>query len=233
MMLLKWEDLPPKMQNDEVRPYYEILAKKRVSLFCKRVFDIFVSTALILLLSPLLLALAIAIKLDSKGTVFYRQTRITQYGKRFRIFKLRTMIQNADRNGASVTLQNDARITRVGGFIRKTRLDEIPQLFNVFLGEMTFVGVRPEIEKYVEIYTPEMMATLLLPAGVTSLASIRYKDEASKLFGEECADEVYVSEILPSKMDCNLRSIKEFGFWRDVKIMLMTVLAVLGKDYDG
>ena len=232
MLICKWEKLPAEMQTDEVRKYYDILRKKNFSLFWKRVFDIFVSALMLIVLSPLFLVLAIAIKIDSKGPVFYRQERVTQYGKHFRIFKFRSMVVNADK-GSQVTVDQDSRITRMGRLIRKCRLDEVSQLIDVFRGTMTFVGTRPEVPKYVSEYTPEMMATLLLPAGVTSLASIYYKDEAELLNGAEDTDKVYIEKILPAKMYYNLKAIEKFGFWRDVKTMFMTVFAVLGKEYKG
>lgn len=230
MMLKKWEKLPPEMQTEEVKVYYDILKKKRVGLFFKRVFDIVVSLLMLILLSPVFLILAIAIKIDSRGPVFYRQVRVTQYNKKFRIFKFRSMVQNADK-GSQVTVSGDARITRVGKFVRKCRLDEISQLIDVLRGKMTFVGTRPEALKYVEAYTPEMMATLLLPAGITSLASIYYKDEAELLDAAEDTDKVYVEQILPAKMYYNLKAIKKFSFFGDIKVMFMTVFAVLGKEY--
>ena len=232
MLIRKWEKLPADMQTAQVRKYYEILRKKNVSLFFKRVFDVVVSAIMLVILSPLFLILAIAIKIDSRGPVFYRQERVTQYGKRFRIFKFRSMVENADK-GSQVTVDHDLRITRVGKLIRKCRLDEISQLIDVFWGTMTFVGTRPEVPKYVERYTPEMKATLLLPAGVTSLASIYYKDEAELLDCAEDTDKVYVDKILPAKMYYNLKAIERFGFWRDIKTMFMTVFAVLGKEYNG
>lgn len=233
MRLIKWEKLPAKMQTEEVRKYYDILRKKRCGLFFKRVFDIFVSLLLLIILSPLFLLLAVAIKIDSKGPVFYRQKRVTQYGKEFRIFKFRSMVQDADKIGTHVTVNGDIRITRVGKFIRKCRLDELCQLIDVLRGTMTFVGTRPEAVKYVEAYTPEMWATLLLPAGITSEASIYYKDESSLLDGAKDVDKTYVEEVLPAKMKYNLKAIEKFGFWRDIKIMFMTVFAVLGKEYKG
>ncbi len=232
MRLVKWEKLPADMQTEEVREYYDVLRKKRFSLFWKRIFDIFVSAIMLIILSPLFLILAIAIKTDSKGPVFYRQERVTQYGKRFRIFKFRSMVQNADK-GSQVTVDHDSRVTKVGKFIRMCRLDEICQLIDIFRGTMTFVGTRPEVPKYVNEYTPEMKATLLLPAGVTSLASIYYKDEAELLSGAEDTDKTYVEKILPAKMYYNLKEIKNYGFWRDIKTMFMTVFAVLGKNYEG
>lgn len=233
MILEKWENLPEQLKTEEVRLYYEVLSKKRTSLFFKRVFDIFCSGIMLVVLSPVFLILAIAIKLESEGPVFYRQTRITQYGKEFKIFKFRTMVNNADKIGTQVTVSSDSRITRVGKFIRDSRLDELGQLIDVFRGTMSFVGTRPEVPKYVAEYTNEMMATLLLPAGVTSEASILYKDESALLDSAEDVDNVYINEVLPGKMHYNLKGIKHFNFFRDIKIMFMTILAVLGKEYTG
>lgn len=232
MMLKKWEQLPKEMQTEEVRKYYDILKKKKVSLFFKRVFDIFASAVMLIVLSPVFLILAIAIKIDSKGPVFYRQVRVTQYNKKFKIFKFRSMVQNADK-GSQVTVSGDARVTRVGKLVRKCRLDEISQLIDVFRGKMTFVGTRPEVPKYTEQYTTEMMATLLLPAGITSLASVYYKDEAELLDGVEDTDKVYIEKILPGKMYYNLKGMEQFSFWSDINVMFMTVFAVLGKEYKG
>ena len=232
MRLIKWDKLPQELKTEEAKKYYDILKKKRASLFFKRMFDIVVSTLMLIILSPVFLILAVAIKLDSSGPVFYRQTRVTQYCKTFRIFKFRSMVQNADK-GSLVTVGNDSRITRVGKFIRKYRLDEVCQLIDVFRGTMTFVGTRPEVQKYVDCYTPEMMATLLLPAGVTSLASIYYKDEAVLLDGAEDTDKTYIEKVLPGKMYYNLKAIENFSFWGDVKIMFMTFFAMLGKEYVG
>lgn len=230
MILKKWEQLPLEMQTEEVRKYYDILKKKQISLFFKRVFDIFAAAIMLVILSPIFLILAIAIKIDSPGPVFYRQERVTQYGKRFRIHKFRTMVQNADK-GSQVTLNNDNRITKVGKMIRDCRLDEIAQLLDVLSGEMTFCATRAEASKYVERYTPEMMATLLLPAGVTSLASILYKGEAKLLDSVEDTDKVYIEKILPGKMYYNLKGIEQFSLWSDIKILCMTVFAVCGKEY--
>lgn len=218
------------MQTEAVKPYYEILQKKQIGLIFKRSFDIVVSLIMLLILSPVFLVLAIAIKLDSKGPVFYRQVRVTQYGKEFRIFKFRTMVNNADKIGSQVTVGGDSRITRVGKVIRECRLDEIGQLLNILGGSMTFVGTRPEVPKYVEKYTSEMWATLLLPAGVTSEASIRYKDEAALLDASEDVDATYIQDVLPGKMKYNLRSIQEYSFFKDIKTMFQTVFAVVDKD---
>ena len=231
MILKKWEDLPDQLRTDAVRPYYDVLKKKQGSLVAKRLFDVVVSAVMLLILAPVFLILAVAIKLDSPGPVFYRQVRVTQYGKQFRIFKFRSMVNNADKIGTQVTVGNDSRITRMGKLIRKCRLDELCQLIDIFRGTMTFVGTRPEVPKYVAAYTPEMMATLLLPAGVTSLASIMYKDEDQLLSGAEDVDKTYIESVLPGKMKYNLRAIEEFSFWGDIRIMFMTVFAVLGKDY--
>ena len=227
-MLKKYDDLPKFMQNKEVKKYYEILKKKKFQLALKRIFDIVASLILLVLASPVLLVLAIAIKIDSKGPVFYRQKRITKYGREFKIFKFRTMVVDADKKGSLVTLKNDSRITRVGNKIRKCRLDEVPQLINVLIGDMSFVGTRPEVKKYVDEYSNEMYATLLMPAGVTSNASIEYRDEDKIIEkytkkGEE-VDDIYIKRILPEKMKYNLDYIKEFNIITDIKTCIKTVL---------
>ena len=207
-MLKKWENLPDFMKKDEVYPYYLVLYNKRFSLLLKRLFDITLSAILIVLFIPLFIIMAVLIKLDSKGKVFYKSTRVTQYGKK-------------------VTVDKDNRITELGNKIRKYRIDEIPQLINIFLGDMSFVGTRPESDYYVANYTNEMYATLLLPAGVTSIASIEYKDESELLNNAEDVDKVYIEKILPIKMQYNLNSIKNYSFLDDIKIMIKTVFAVL------
>ena len=225
--MISWEKLPPQMQTEAVKPYYEILQKKQIGLIFKRLFDIVVSLIMLLILSPVFLILAIAIKLDTEGPVFYRQVRVTQYGKEFHIFKFRTMVNNADKIGSQVTVGGDSRITRVGKVIRECRLDEIGQLLNILGGSMTFVGTRPEVPKYVEKYTPEMWATLLLPAGVTSEASIRYKDEAALLDAAEDVDTTYIQDVLPGKMKYNLLELKKFRLSHDFYIMWDTIVTVL------
>ena len=225
MLLKKWEDLPSEMQIPEVREYYDILKKKRFSLFLKRAFDIFVSSVALLLLSPVFLILAVAIKADSKGPVFYRQTRVTRYGKEFRIFKFRSMVTDADK-GSLLTVGGDSRITRTGRFIRKYKLDELSQLIDVFRGTMTFVGTRPEVPKYVAKYTPEMLATLLLPAGITSEASVYYKDENDLLDASDDVEKTYTEVVLPDKMKYNLAAIRKFNFFYDIRIMILTALAI-------
>ena len=232
MILKKWENLPESIKLSEVRPYWEELDKKRTQLVLKRVFDLFVSIILLVILAIPMIVLAVLIKVDSEGPVFYRQVRVTKYGKQFRIHKFRTMVINADKIGTAVTVGNDSRITKVGKKLRHLRLDELPQLFDVLEGTMSFVGTRPEAVKYVDKYKPEYNATLLMPAGITSEASIRYKDEEKLLSLSEDTDKVYVEEILPSKMKWNLDSIIKFGFFKDILTMFRTVFAVLGKDYE-
>lgn len=232
MILKKWDDLPEFMKCDEVKVYYDILSRKKGSLVLKRIFDIVVGVILLILLSIPMLIIAVMIKMDSKGPVFYRQERVTRYGKKFRIHKFRTMVNNADKIGSSVTVGGDLRITRVGSRIRDYRLDELPQVFDVLKGNMSFVGTRPEATKYVEKYSNEMLATLLLPAGITSEASIRYKDEAKLLDAADDVDYVYVETVLPEKMKYNLESIRKFNFVSDIITMLWTVGAVWGKDLE-
>lgn len=226
-LLKRWEQLPQELQNDSVRPYYEALSRKRGQLLLKRVFDFLLSLVLLVLLSPVMLILALAIRLDSPGEVLFRQVRVTQYGQEFRIFKFRTMVANAQQLGTQVTVQGDMRITRVGKLLRKCRLDELPQLLNILMGQMSFVGTRPEVPRYVRQYTPQMLATLLLPAGVTSQASIRYKDEDRLLDSSADPDRTYVEQVLPGKMEYNLNSLLDFSLWQDLKTMVQTVGAVL------
>lgn len=227
MKLREWNELPKFMRTKEVRPYYQKLKKKKVSLFFKRLFDISVASFMLIILSPMMIGIGVAIKIDSKGPVFFRQVRITQYGRKFWIFKFRTMVENAESIGSQVTVKNDMRVTKVGSAIRKVRLDELPQLINIVIGDMSFVGTRPEVIKYVKRYTPEMMATLLLPAGVTSEASIEYKDEDKLLSNAQDVDDTYVYEVLPEKMKYNLKSIENFSFFQEIIIMIKTVVAVV------
>lgn len=231
MILRKWEDLPEELKNDNVKQYYEILHKKQTSLIIKRLLDIIFSFVLLILLSPILILLAIIVKIDSKGPILYKQKRVTTYGKIFKINKFRTMVQNADKIGTLVTVGKDNRITRVGKVIRKFRLDELPQLINILTGDMSFVGTRPEVKKYVDSYTDEMKATLLMPAGVTSVASIKYKDEDEILEqavknGKD-TDLAYIEDVLPEKMKYNLVYITKFSLWYDIKTCVSTVIGVL------
>lgn len=230
MLLLPYERLPRELQCPEVKKYYDILDKKRFSLFLKRAMDIVLSVIMILILLLPMAVIAVIIKLTSKGPVLFKQERVTNYGRRFRIWKFRTMTVGADQKGALVTSAHDNRITGIGATLRKFRLDELPQAFHVLSGKMSFVGTRPEVVKYVERYTPEMMATLLMPAGITSLASIRFKDEDA-MIGDvsdpQEVDRIYVEEILPKKMEYNLEYISRFGFRRDIRLMFSTVKNVI------
>ena len=231
-MLRRWDEIPEFMRVAEVRPYWETLYKRRWQLILKRLFDLLVSSVLLLILFIPMLIIAAVIKLDSRGPVFYRQERVTTYGRVFRIHKFRTMVDHADEIGASVTTDHDRRVTRVGAFLRDFRLDEFPQLLDIVAGNMSFVGTRPEIPKYVKQYTNEMLATLLMPAGITSEASIRYKDEAKLLDDADDVDRVYVEEVLPAKMVWNLESIRHFRFLREIITMLRTALAVFTKNIE-
>jgi len=228
----RWKmNIDKRFETEIVKKYREEIEKRKISLFLKLFLDKVLALILLIPLSPIILAIAIWIKLDSEGPVFYRQERITTYGRPFRIFKFRTMVKDADKLGAAVTEHNDPRISRAGDKLRKVRLDELPQLFNVLLGDMSFVGVRPEVAKYVNRYTDEMNATLLLPAGITSPASIEYKDEdkvIEKFKGTgRSIDDIYIEEVLPDKMKYNLAYIKNFSIVNDIKIMIQTALAVI------
>lgn len=230
-MLKRWEELPQFMQIPEVRPYWEILNKRKLSLMVKRIFDFVIALIMLIVLAFPMLIIAIWIKLDSKGPVFYRQERVTTYGKHFKIHKFRTMVSNADLIGTAVTVGNDSRITNVGAKLRHVRLDELPQLIDVLEGNMSFVGTRPEAVKYVEQYKAEYNATLLMPAGITSEASIRYKDEDKLLNVADDVDRVYVEDVLPGKMKWNLESVRRFCFLREILTMFRTVFAMFGKIY--
>lgn len=231
MRLVEWERLPKRMRNESVRPYYDRLRVRKKDLAAKRAMDVAAGAVLTVILSPVMLILAAAIKIDSRGSVFFRQERITQYGRSYRIFKFRTMVADADKKGPAVTTSGDSRITRMGRLLRKCRLDELPQLFNVLAGDMSFVGTRPEVKKYVDAYTEEMWATLLLPAGITSRTSITYKDEdevMEKYLKEGgTVDEVYIRHVLPEKMRYNLEYLKNFSIAGDIKVMIDTVFAVI------
>lgn len=230
-MLRKWDDLPDFMRVDEVKPYWKILNKKRGQLFLKRIFDFAVALIMLIILAIPMIIIAVLIKIDSEGPVFYRQERVTTYGQHFRIHKFRTMVNNADKIGTAVTVDNDNRITKLGALLRKYRIDEFPQVIDVIQGTMSFVGTRPEAVKFVEKYEPVFYATLLMPAGITSEASIRYKDEDKLLSIADDVDRVYMETVLPEKMKWNLESIRRFQFLRELLTMLRTVFAVLGKEY--
>ena len=228
MLPKTFEQLPAAMQREAVRPYFEALSKKRGALLLKRLADIVLSAVMLSVLFPVLLLLALAVVLDSRGGVFYRQVRVTTFGRQFRIFKFRSMVAEADKQGPLVTVGEDSRITRVGHFIRKTHLDELPQLIMVLLGDMSFVGTRPEVPKYVAHYTDEMYATLLLPAGITSHTSVKYHDEARLLESAEDADKTYTEVILPQKMQYNLEYVKDFTVFSDIKTIIETAKLFFG-----
>ncbi|MCH5252482.1 MAG: sugar transferase [Lachnospiraceae bacterium] len=222
----KWEKLPENMRTDEVRPYYEFLAQHKGALIGKRTLDILFSCLLFVVLLPFMLIIGILIGTTSRGGVFFLQERVTTYGRHFRIIKFRTMVADAEKKGSQVTTEGDSRVTGVGRFLRKVRLDELPQLINIIKGDMSIVGTRPEVPRYVACYTPEMFATLLLPAGVTSRASIEYKDEDRLLMQGTDVDRIYVEQVLPEKMKYNLDYILEFSLGKDLLLMVQTVLAV-------
>lgn len=228
-ILISWKKLPENMKTEEVRKYYEILQSKKSSLIFKRVFDLVFSIFFAVILSPLMLVVSVIIKLDSPGKVIFKQKRVTEGGRVFEIYKFRTMVENAENLGTQVTTGEDLRITKCGKWLRKLRIDEFPQIFNIIKGDLSFVGPRPEVVRYVKEYTPEMLATLLIPAGVTSTASILYKDEAKLLENAKNLDKVYINEILPAKMKYNLEYIEKFGIIYDFKVIIKTVIAVLAK----
>ena len=228
MILLDWDKLPDYMRNDEVKEYYDILNKKKASLVIKRALDIILSAILIILLIIPMAIIATLVKCDSKGPVLFKQVRVTTYGKHFKIWKFRTMVDNAEQMGGLITEANDKRVTKLGEKLRKVRLDELPQVFNVFVGDMSFVGTRPEVIKYVDQYTPDMYATLLTPAGITSLASITYKDNDEFFTDPAMVDKNYMEIILPEKMKLNLDYYRKFNAFYDIKIMFKTIGSVLG-----
>ena len=230
MKLIEWDELPDCMRTREVRKYYKVLQKHQGWLACKRFLDIIVASIMLIVLIIPMAVIAAAIKLDSRGPVFFRQERVTQYGKTFRIYKFRTMVNNASKLGAAVTVDNDSRITKVGKMLRSCRADEFPQLFNILSGDMTLIGTRPEVPKYVDRYTKEMYATLLLPAGLTSRTSIAYKDEDKLLSAatdSESADRIYIEEVLPAKMKINLESMNKFGVREDASVLWDTFVSVI------
>lgn len=224
--MISFDKLPQRFQCDEVREYYDILCKKKFSIILKRITDIFMALVMLIFLIVPIIIISIAVKCTSKGPVFYKQVRVTAYGRRFKILKFRTMVVGADKIGSLVTTDGDRRITKMGKFLRKYRLDELPQIFHVVSGKMSVVGTRPEVPKYVDSYEKEYLATLLMPAGITSLASIMYKDEEKLLSDKDDVDTVYVEQILPDKMEYNLKYLRNFGFRSDIKLMFKTIKEV-------
>lgn len=224
---MTYEQLPQTMKNESTRRYWRLLEQRRFSLAAKRVFDVAASAAILLILSPFFLLLAVAVKLDSAGPVFYRQVRVGRFGRDFRIFKFRTMVRNADRIGPPLTVGRDPRVTRVGSVIRRLRLDEFSQLLNVLGGSMSLVGPRPEVRRYVDVYTDEYLATLLIRPGITAPSSIAFKDEDKILNAGGDPERVYVEKILPPKMELNLNYMKKISLLSDIKILFQTVAAVI------
>ena len=215
------------MKNEYTLRYWQVLEKRRISLAAKRLFDVAASAVILLVLSPLLLLLALAVKLDSPGPGFYRQVRGGRYGRDFRIFKFRTMVQDADRIGPPLTMGEDARVTRVGRVIRRFRLDEFSQLLNVLGGSMSLVGPRPEVRRYVDAYTGEYLATLLIRPGVTAPSSIAFKDEDKILRSGGAPERVYLEKLLPPKKELNLKYMEKISLFGDIKILFQTVAAVI------
>ena len=226
MRMIPFSSLPENMQVEEVKHYYDILKQKGRSLFFKRVLDLSLALILCIILLLPMFVIALIIMFSSKGPIIYKQVRVTTFNREFRIWKFRTMKVGSDALG-ELTCSDDDRVTGVGRFLRKYRLDELPQIFHVISGNMSIVGTRPEVPRYTKEYTPEMMATLLMPAGVTSLASIMFKDEAELLENCDDADKVYINDILPQKMKYNLEYLEKFGFRRDLKLILKTVKEVV------
>ena len=204
-----------------------VLQRRRPQLAAKRAMDIAISAAALCVLWPVLLLIALAIVVDDPGPVFYRQVRVGRGGKPFRIFKFRTMVVDADKKGLSITVGRDSRITRVGAFLRKTKLDELAQLLNVLCGQMSFVGPRPEVPRYVELYTPYQRQVLLVRPGITDYASIAYCNENDLLAGADDPEKMYIETIMPDKIELNMKYLREISPLTDVRLMLRTVLAVI------
>lgn len=204
-----------------------LLKKKRFSLFLKRTFDIFASFFGLLVLSPILILIALLIVLTSSGGVFFRQVRVGRNGKEFRIFKFRTMVKDAEAKGMQITVGNDSRVTTIGKILRKCKLDELPQLINVLLGQMSFVGYRPEVPKYVAMYTVYQRNILRIRPGITDLASIEYRDENEVLEQSDNPEDTYVNDVMQKKLALNIKYMQEMGFWYDLKLIFKTFLAIL------
>lgn len=205
----------------------EILEKRKIQLILKRTFDIVVSFIGLLILSPIFLIIAIAIKLDSKGPVFFKQERIGKDGKEFRIFKFRTMVVDAEKKGMQITVDGDSRITKLGHFLRKSKIDELPQLINVLIGDMSFVGPRPEVPKYVAMYDENQRSILKIRPGITDIASIEYRDENLLLAKSKNPEETYIQEIMPRKIELNVEYIKKISLTYDIRLILKTICKII------
>lgn len=205
----------------------EILSKRKIQLVIKRLFDIVVSFIGLLILSPIFLVIAIIIKLDSKGPIFFRQVRVGKNGKKFKIFKFRTMVVDAEKKGLHITVDGDSRITKSGKFLRKFKIDELPQLINVLIGDMSFVGPRPEVPKYVEMYDENQRSILKIRPGITDIASIEYRDENSILAQSKNPEETYINEIMPRKIELNFKYIENMSVIYDIKLIIETIFKVI------
>jgi len=194
----------------------------------KRLFDIVCAFAGLMLLAPLLAAIAICITLESKGGVFYRQSRVGRYGKEFKLYKFRSMFPDADKKGLLTVGGRDPRITAVGYYLRKFKLDELPQLLNVFNGSMSLVGPRPEVKKYVDLYTAEQRNVLNVRPGITDYASLEYFSENELLATSNDPEKTYINEIMPAKLELNKKYIKEAGLVTDLRIIFRTIFKVMG-----
>ena len=205
----------------------EVLEKRKMQLALKRLMDVVISGGALLVIWPVLLLIALAIKIDDPGPVFYRQVRVGKDGKEFRIYKFRTMVVDADKKGLAITVGRDRRITRMGAILRKTKLDELAQLINVFTGEMSFVGPRPEVPKYVNMYTPYQRQVLLVRPGITDYASIAYRNENDLLEGAEDPEKMYIEKIMPDKIELNMKYLREISPIADIRLILSTIVAVI------
>ena len=215
------------MTNDQPLEIAALLARRRPQLIAKRAMDIAISAAALCVLWPVFLLIALAIVIDDPGPVFYRQVRVGRGGRPFRIFKFRTMVVDADKKGLSITVGRDSRITRVGAFLRKTKLDELAQLLNVLCGQMSFVGPRPEVPRYVELYTPYQRQVLLVRPGITDYASIAYRNENDLLAGADDPERMYIETIMPDKIELNMKYLREISPLADLRLILKTVIAVI------
>lgn len=190
----------------------------------KRIFDFTVSLIGVIILSPIFIIVSISIKLDSKGSILFLQKRVGQYGKEFNIYKFRTMVTNAEKLGTQITIGKDNRITRVGSFLRKFKIDELPQLFNVLKGDMSLVGPRPEVPKYVNLYTEEQRKVLQVRPGITDIASLRYKDENDILGSVDNPEEYYVNVIMKDKLKLNIEYIEKSNIFLDIYLIIKTIV---------
>ena len=214
-------------KNDRPMDIADVLARRKPQLLAKRAMDIVLSACALAVLWPLLLLIALAIWIDDPGPVFYRQVRVGRNGKTFRIFKFRSMVMDADKKGLAITVGRDSRITRVGAVLRKTKLDELAQLLNVLFGQMSFVGPRPEVPKYVELYTPYQRQVLLVRPGITDYASIAYRNENDLLAGAPNPETMYIEQIMPDKIELNMKYLREISPLADIRLILKTIVAVI------